>query len=230
MARKKQSEVASVAETEESGTAALEKKKRQRSPRKTSLTAAGKKSSPRSHRKYSSQAIIVGCGDYRLLPFVRKYLKRLKHITRTDVASTAGGSRTLSLYGLRRGEKRIFRIKRKALLIDLDKYKHHGAKTVVIACHSHCGFWPEFESEAEEFEAHCISLIQAGVVIKQELPEIEEVILLYIQLEDEEPYMPVKVYEVQFDGTCVEAEADTVPILSIAAEIDTRTNPMLAMV
>lgn len=163
----------------------------------------------------ASQAIVVGCGDYRLLPFVRKYLKRMKKIEWTDVASTAGGSRTLSHYLVGEDELEEFEIKRRALLYDLNKYKHHRAGICVIACHSRCGYWPKFENEEEEFEAHRISLVRARAFLQERLPEIKEFILLYIELEKQAPYMPVRVYEIQPDGIC--------------AVVDTRTEPLLAV-
>lgn len=148
---------------------------------------------------FISELILVACGDFRLLAFVRKYLKRMHGLKEMDIASTAGGSRTLSFYGAEAEELEIFKIKQTALFIDFEKYLHHGAKKCVIACHNLCAFWPKFANPEEEFKAHFKSLIQAGKIIKEKYPEIEEVILLYVIL-DEKTRRPKEVIEIELSG------------------------------
>jgi hypothetical protein len=149
---------------------------------------------------YKSHAVKIGCGDYRPDGLVDKYLKRKHQILHADNASTASGSRTISLFGVKEEELKLFEIKQAALFIDIDKYIHHGATTCVIACHSLCAFWPTFSNAEEEFKAHYLSLLMAGGIIKEKYPQFKEIILLYIVLDKKKPHRPVEVIEIDLEG------------------------------
>lgn len=129
------------------------------------------------HAEYDSDFVVIRCGDYRL-KFVEKFLKKVYGCREMDSLTTAGGSRTISLKLVTEDEMEKFLIKRKALFIDLEAYLSHNAKRIVIAGHSSCGFWPEFNSEEEEDRAHIESIWEAGKILKEMYPD-REIILLY---------------------------------------------------
>ena len=171
---------------------------------------------------YYSHAVNIGCGDYRPEGLVKKYLKRKHQIYHADNASTASGSRTISLYGVEGDELELFKIKQAALFIDIEKYRHHHATKCVISCHSLCGFWPEFENSEEEFEAHYQSLLQAGKIIKDRYPQFEEIILLYVVLDEKKPHRPVEVIEINFDGSYKKTDLKTDPLMAPRAKHDVK--------
>jgi len=141
---------------------------------------------------FTSQVILIACGDYRLASFVRKYLKRIYFYTEMDILTTAGGSKTIScsiwddfsivniIHIFIEYCKILCKIW--SLWIDFGAYYHHGAKVCVIANHNFCGFWKKFVNAEEEKAAHINSLIKAGNIIKEKYPGIEKIILLYVIL------------------------------------------------
>jgi hypothetical protein len=84
----------------------------------------------------------------------------------------------------------------------------------VIACHSLCAFWPEFKDAEEEFRAHYQSLLLAGKIIKQKYPQFEEIIMLYVVLDEKKPHRPVEVIEIDFEGGYKTTDLKTDPIMA----------------
>lgn len=160
---------------------------------------------------YVSDAIYIGCGDYRPSGVVMKYLKRKHKLRHMDDASTAGGSRTISLYGVKKKELKNFKIKQAALFLDVDAYIHHHATRCVISCHGLCAYWPEFDSLEEEFEAHCQSLLLAGKIMKEKYPQFEEIILLFVVLDENKPHRPIEIREISLDGSYKTTDLRTDP-------------------
>ena len=129
--------------------------------------------------EFESEAVVIGCGDFRAILVGRKFLKRVRKIKEMDLATTASGSRTLSFWHVEGDDLVSFMAKKAGLIADLNKYIHHGATKCVIICHSQCGYWPEFWKvvegdfvSKEEFEACCAGLIRRGKRIRAEYPKL----------------------------------------------------------
>ncbi len=129
--------------------------------------------------EFESEAVVIGCGDFRAILVGRKFLKRVHKIKEMDLATTASGSRTLSFWYVEGDDLVSFMAKKAGLIADLNKYIHHGATKCVIICHSQCGYWPEFWrvveedfATQEEFEACCASLVKRGKRIRAEYPKL----------------------------------------------------------
>lgn len=122
------------------------------------------------------------CGDYRVAPFVRKYLKRMQELWEMDILTTAGGSRVISFYDVNETDELFDRMKTKeeALWIDFTTYLAHNARVCVLADHNACGMWPKFDTEEEEDEAHIKSLMRSREIILEKYPSLKRVILLYV--------------------------------------------------
>ncbi|MFZ2969546.1 MAG: hypothetical protein WA063_00195, partial [Minisyncoccia bacterium] len=56
-------------------------------------------------KKHFSEVVVVTCGDYRVAPFVRKYLKRMQELWEMDMLTSAGGSRVISFYGIKEADE-----------------------------------------------------------------------------------------------------------------------------
>jgi len=97
--------------------------------------------------------------------------------------TTAGGSRTVSFFDIK--EKRLnFEVKNSAFWIDFEKYLSHHSNTVIVVDHSDCGFWPKYIDSSKEINDHAKSLKVAERIIKENYPEIEKIILLYVTLNE----------------------------------------------
>lgn len=150
--------------------------------------------------EHFSEAIIVGCGDYRNISFGKKFLKRMYDIRETDVHTTAGGARTiaisifdlkvLELFSLKRTIVFIKHyiecfFKRISLRIDVIAYLGHGAKTLVFINHSSCAKCPKFKNKKEEQKYHFKWLLKARKKIMKMFPQIKKVILLYFIIDEQ---------------------------------------------
>lgn len=100
-----------------------------------------------------------------------------------DILTTAGGSRTVSFFEVENGKERLnFEVKNSSFYIDFKAYLFHGSSRVVIVDHSDCGFWPKYSDSNKEKYDHAKSLKAAGTIIKENYPQIKEIILLYVVL------------------------------------------------
>lgn len=132
-----------------------------------------------------SHAIVISCGDCRIIVEIIRYIEQKHNLSLVDILTTAGGSRTISFYKMNIKEFLIFTIKKVALYIDFKKYMGHNAETVAIIDHSNCGFWPKFDDPAEEERAHIISLRKAAKKIKRKYgKQIKKIILFYAVIDE----------------------------------------------
>jgi len=136
----------------------------------------------RKVRKHFSEVLVLTCGDYRVAPFVRKYLKRMQELWEMDILTTAGGSRVISFYEVNETDELYDRmkIKEQALWIDFTIYLTHNARVCVLADHNACGMWPKFATEEEEDKAHIASLMKSREIILKKYPSLKRVVLLYV--------------------------------------------------
>ena len=169
-----------------------------------------KKNKKDTHKneEHFSEVVLITCGDYRVAAFVRKYIKRIHEKWEMDIATTAGGARTIAIsigdisirnLFLSTWEYLLFSIKRWALWIDLEAYLGHNADTIVIANHKYCAKCPIFGSDEAEDGFHIRILLAARDIIKKKYPKIKEVILLYVII-NKETHEASKVIEIKPSG------------------------------
>jgi hypothetical protein len=118
-----------------------------------------------------------------------------------DILTTAGGSRVISFYDIKKTDELYERMetKEKALWIDFTTYLTHNARVCVLADHNACGMWPAFASEEEEDRAHIASLMSSREIILNKYPSLERVMLFYLIIHPL-THRPIKVKLIDEDG------------------------------
>lgn len=168
-----------------------------------------------SHKRIS-EGIFISCGDFKAAPFVMRYLELKYGIRDMDIATSASGSRTLSFWGVENGEIKQFRIKQEALFLDIDKYAGHRATRGIIVDHILCAYWPEFENEQDDIEAHCASLPQARRKLRERYPQLKEILLICVIL-DRKTEKPTSLIEIDEFGQWRKIDPLDKPKLAISA-------------